>query len=95
MNKRFFNFVIHLPFLLHFVIFNSLNTGNFVLSCKGSVRTGKNLEEIRLGKNLQIFKTYKKRPSSDAPQENRQRQNADAGQSRDQPWQYSSQHYSE
>ena len=71
MNKRFFNFVIHLPFLLHFVIFNSLNTGNFVLSCKGSVRTAKNLEEIRLGKNLQIFKTYKKRPSSDAPQENR------------------------
>ena len=71
MNKRFFNFVIHLPFLLHFVIFNSLNTENFVLSCKGSVRTAKNLEEIRLGKNLQIFKTYKKRPSSDEPQENR------------------------
>ena len=80
MNKRYLNFVIYLPFLLHFVFFNSLNTGNFVLSCKGAARTGKNLEEIRLGKNfeeirlgknLQIFKTYKKRPSSDVPEETR------------------------
>ena len=72
MNKRYFSFIIYLPLILQSVTFNSSNTGIFVLSCKSAApRTGKNLEEIRIGKNLQIFKTYKKRPASDASQENR------------------------
>ena len=72
MNKHYFSFIIYLPLILQLVTFNYFNTGFFVLSCKSAApRTGKNLEEIRIGKNLQIFKTYKKRPTSDASQENR------------------------
>ena len=63
MNKIYFEFVNFLPFVLHFVIFNSFNTTTFVLSCQGGA--------VRSGKNLQIFKTYKKRPASDVSQDNR------------------------
>ena len=62
MTQRPQHFTIYLAFLLQFVYFNICNNSILVLSCKTNVRAGK---------SLKIFETYKKRPGSDSSNKNR------------------------
>lgn len=62
MNKRPCRFIIYVPLILQIVLFYAYNNQILVLSCQSSPR---------VGKNLKIFETYKKRPISDVSNNNR------------------------